>query len=263
MTPIPRSCYKYPSGVDQIRSEGIGYRKIERIDCEGPILNHMEGYRHPWKGFVSEEALFAVNQVKSLIIQTVKVLSRKQFILGTVYSLLTSRELDLMVASFNAQAFRIISPYILKDRHITASSLELKKAATVFLSELGAGEAERFAEIFVHVLEYDNAYRYRLLDLCDATSKERLGRREILRLISIIRERDSGECAEKYVRIARILAYGLWFPKVRRSFGKMIDCIDFCKMKSDNVDRYWMFTDPDYDFHGLDYQTRLSISKHL
>ena len=222
---IPRECFKYQTGEQQIASENNKYFEITGISTNESILLRVKGANEYWKVYTDAETLFATNQVKSLFIENARLLTRKQYILGTLYTFFSQKELQIFIDRFNHQAFRVMSPFILKDWHLSVFSRELHYCIFNFLLGLGLTEqsSDRFAEIFVHLIEYDNAYRFRLVDLISELTKEELAnpRQAILKLIRIAQDRDGG-LSDKYTVIAKVVSFGLYVPKIRRAFNKMI-----------------------------------------
>lgn len=252
---IPRECYKYSTGSDQIASEGNTYFQVEGLNCVNEIQLIIKDALMPWDVYTDRETLFATNQVKSLFIETIKLLTQKQFILGTIYTFFDKRELQRFTDSFNKQAFRILSPYILKDRHLTKTSKELHLNIFTFMYHLGLTEtsADKFAEIFVHLIEYDNAYRFRIMDVMDTMTKEEFNtpQQAISKLIGVILRRDWIGTSDKYLRILKLVRLALYLPKVRKAFDALVENMTIENLQTTDDDRYWMCLDGGYPFMGM------------
>lgn len=266
---IPRECFKYGSGVEQVSNEGGDPYEIEGISTEGIIQLKIKGAMATWAVYVSQETLSKTNAIKSLFIENIKLLSRKQFILGTIFTLFNKKELERWVGSFNRQAFRVAvagsEPYFLKEWHLTRVSQELMWCIFTFLHNLGISEekADKFSEIFIHMIEYDNAYRFRFQDIMSSVSKKdfKTPRKAILRLIELIRDRDSNECGDKYIRIAKIMSYALLIPKVKRAFMVVIEGVTFENLQLTEADKYWLCTSNTYKAMGMTNEERKEYAK--
>lgn len=266
---IPRECYKYGGGVEQVRNEGGEAYDIVGYSTNETIQLMIKDAMATWAVYVYGDILPKTNAIKSLFIENIKLLTRKQFILGTLYTFWNIKELSRFLQSFNRQAFRIASvskdPYFLKEKHLTRVSRELQFCIFIFLVELGIEEsiADKFSEIFSHILEYDNAYRFRFLDIMGSTSKEELksNHKAIRSLIERIKERDLEGIADKYIKIIKILKYALWIPRVKRAFNKVIEEMDIENLQPQEADRYWFCTKNTYKFMGMTDEERKSYAQ--
>ena len=106
---------------------------------------------------------------------------------------------------------------------------------------------QSFYQAAQYVIQYDWAYRVRLLDLCNETTLEKLHtspRAEIKRLMQINKERDLPEVHEKLNKFANLLRFLLLFPPFRRKFREIVTELP----KMDESDRYWASMKTDYRF---------------
>ena len=262
---IPRECFLFGTPEQQVAGEGGDPYEITGITFENGIELVIKGADFNWKTYHAPDAMFYANIVKSFFIEQVKLLTRKQFIIGTILSFLSIKELNYFLDRFNFQAKRIISPYLLKDWYLTKFSQELHLAIFTFLHQLGIKEetADFFSTVFIHLIEYDNAYRFRLADLLSTTDQLRLLQpiSEIDRLITIARYRDIGDIPDKYIRVAKILKYALFIPKVRKAFNKAIRTVDMKNLQLDDCDKYWICMPNEYKFMGMDNEQRREYAK--
>jgi hypothetical protein len=266
---VPRECYKYGSGFEQVANEGGKPFEITGISTNETIQMSIAGAMATWAVYVDGNILSKTNAIKSLFIENVKLLTRKQFILGTLYTLFNTKELERFIESFNKQAFRIAvagnEPYFLKEKHMTQCSRELQFSIFTFLVELGIKEqtADRFSEIFSHILEYDNAYRFRFMDIMGETTKEDLqsSHKAIRHLIGVIKQRENNQCGDKYMRIVKLLHLALYIPKIKRAFLKTIEQTDITNLQPQQADLYWMCSKNSYPFTGKTDEERMSYAQ--
>lgn len=141
----------------------------------------------------------------------------------------------------------------------------------VFLTEYGIDRdvAESFAEVFATLIEYDNAYRYRIEDLTSETYKEKLLRspiKEVQRLVLIHKDREpshGGMTQEKVAVLGKLLSYVLLIPSIRRAFKKALLASDFARFQLDDADRYHTLLWSDYNFTGKSIDERIEIYKEI
>ncbi len=173
------------------------------------------------------------------------------------------KSIDKILSSFNKIAWGIVSPYVLKPEYMTGLASELQGLIFAFMIRCGLDNqvSKMFCTIFGSVIEYDNAYRYRLEDIFTETTKEALQanpKKEIKRLISLYcsREKDWG-VAMKFKTIHKLVSVFFWIPKVKQAFIKALDGCEFKRLQFDDIDRYWCNPRLDYDFFGESYVDRM------
>jgi len=258
---IPRECYKYSTGEAQMNQEQISCKEnlleVSGFDWNGALKTNIKDAMFPYKSYVSDEIMWATNMVKSNFMEALKLLTRPQYLPGTLYTLFRQKELEKTIQSFNQQSWRVISPYILKDQHLSNFAKELHWCIFTFLYELGITEehADRFATIVSHLIEYDNAYRFRIQDLFSEVTK--LTPKEIKRLARISKERDSEGVSKKITTIATIISLGLWIPKVKRAFNKVAEGVTIENLYYETDDIYWVALREDYLYQGKTKEQRM------
>lgn len=253
------------AGAKQVESESNEIYILEKVEADPTkgIFTYIQDAQFPLKGFPSSDAIFAINQIKKIVVETVKILG-KWYLLPLCVGLLLQKQ--NIIEAFNKIAWKVISPYVLKFHYMTKFSQTLHGIVLVFLMEMGITEeaAERFATIFVHLIEYDGAYRYRMIDLFSETSKERIikdPRKEIKRIAALSQERDEQIVAYKFDKAANILSYLLLVPSIKRAFKKSIEQSNFKDLQYDDIDLYWSLCRTDYRFMGMGYKDRLKYAE--
>lgn len=241
------------------------------------------------KGYPSPESVSAVNIVKRLFIESIKVFSTPELLIGGLACLISPRRTKIVgkiISAFNRLAYGIVSPYMLKPELMTPCSSELQGIIYAFLIRIGIDkdQARHFAEIFGTLIQYDNAYLYRIEDLCSETTKEKLmmnPRKEIKRLTALFLEREKRKgqvdlkiiadplahshmdnpnyysVSRKFKIVSRLISFALIFPKTRKSFIKAIENSEFERLQYDEADRYWVRGRTDYDFFGEPLHVRM------
>jgi hypothetical protein len=227
------------------------------------IFVYIKDAMFPYKSFPTPDSVFAVNVVKALFIESVKLLS-KWYYLFTLFFLLKDRH--ELIESINRIGWKIISPYVLKYQYLTKFSKTLHFIVFTFLNQLGINEksADRLATIFVHLIEYDNAYRLRIADIMTYSSKEKFAnntQKEIKKLIGILEDRDGIQVSSKFSRFAKLIHYALYIPKVKKALIKAVVDSDFDDLKADESDKYWCVIRTDYKFMGMTNEQRQEYAK--
>lgn len=254
---IPKECYKHTSGEEQIYQEMQGYKtgnvEIESINFEGSIYLNIKDAPYPIKTCVTEHQLWSANMMKSVLMGMIKL------------SPFPNR--DKFIDVFIRLGEKIMSPALLKEEHLSVFARELHWCVFTFLVEVGVDEvkADKVAEIFVHLIEFDNAYRYRLLDIFYTTSKEKLSKpiTELQRIIKMIEYRDNYTVSVKFKLVGRLILLALLLPKYRRAFKKVVDGVDLKNLQPDDGDKYWMYCRSDYRFFNLDVEQRMELAKAM
>lgn len=227
------------------------------------IYINLIGAKYPLKNFPEDRIIFDCNQVKAIIIESVKNIKWYWiFIAPFLY-----KDRQNILDSFNRISWKIMSPHILKYQYMPPFCKTLHYVILRFLMGIGFTEesADTFALIFSSVVDYDGAYRYRVLDLMSETSKEKLSnspRSEINRLIKLETERDDKFVGSKLNKVAMLVNVVLLIPKIRKAFIMAISTSNFEDLQADESDRYWFCIRTDYKFMGMSLEERKEYAKN-
>lgn len=276
---LPKHIYENISGAETIISEAKRGEKIrgwafESVEYGDGIEISIEGADYPQKGYAPPEAVWAVNTIKSILIEAISIVTMREGIGAFAIMASSSFKRKLVVLKrvidgFNKIGWSIISPYILKEQYQTPFTREIQKLTYRFLIHLGftsefvsgftVDPALKFSKIFAHAFEYDNAYRLRVQDLFNETTKEAMvenPRKEIKRLIDILGERDMEYVADKFRKIGTLISVLLLHSQFKDALVKALSEADFSKLQPDENDRYWMCHREDYKFFGKSHEER-------
>lgn len=260
---VPVECFLYPSGEQQIQAEGGEHYEIETLDFRESFKVYVKGAEFPFEGYVTNEMLWATNQAKSVFIEAIKILSKPQFLLGTVITLLFFRE--QLVDSFNRLGHRIMSPVMLKDKHISPFAREFQFMIFEFLRHLIKEEkADKVSEIFSRIIDNDDAYKQRLKDIFSMTSKEKLLKpKELTRLVGIMYERQGKHDWIKKVKAVVFLLRVVIFlsPSARKGYKSAVQAVNLDNLILHWNDLYWSVYKKDYDFAGMKWEDRMKFVK--
>ena len=213
------------------------------------VLRHVEGATHPAKGIPQPQAIYELNIIKTFTKEFIRYLPFFWFFVSK----------DKIFSSFNVIFDRAMTPYKVNRIYMCKSAYGLYRTIREFLHTTGVNEkiADETAYNIAHFMEYDDAWRYFIQDLATEANEYNLiiqPRKEIKRLISILRERATKTVAEKLARMVSPLIYLLVIPKYRHAFiqaSQHIKCMQF-----DEADRYWVSFRDDYKFFGKTFEER-------
>ncbi len=164
---------------------------------------------------------------------------------------------------------RIRIPY-LKEQYYDPMCRELWRFFYHFLMGIGITEetSYQFGKRIATIFQYENAYREPLKDIFSETSKEKISRKEIKRLMDVFSER-CGLTIEsnKFTSIGKLLNWCLLIPKVNKAFYKALEKVDFKKLQQSDGDRYHSLHRSDYKYGGRTWEVReaeyQNIRSHL
>jgi len=218
--------------------------EVERIEFNSGIKMFLKGYNHPQKGCPTIEALVAINLVKRFSLELIKLLG--------IFLLL--KPITTVIKSYNRCLWPITSEFILKYEFLTPVAQEIYNIVLSILTDLNVPieEASKTSKLIAHVVQYDQAYRFRIQDLATETTKEQLANpcKELIRLLELNRQRDYKEVSDKIKKIGKLITFALYIPKVNRIFRNAIQQCKLEKMQFDTDDRYWASKQTDYRYFG-------------
>lgn len=207
--------YKNQPIYNEISGEG---EYVEKITYDEGTLLHLSGHPYPYRGMPSAEALSAINKAKHILLKR-----------PWRYT----------------EAHRLVLPYALPLPHLTPTAL----GVLILLKDLPFSLRNTIA----HIIEYDAAYRFRLMDLATETSKVELTShpfRELTRLIALHKQRDYPEIHAKLQKVTW-LRYLLLLPPVKKTFIKAIQRTPWNLLTFDEIDAYWTTKKIDYNYFGI------------
>ncbi len=269
----PDDVFANRSAVGEILREGnitydLDITKPKPIEYPqtGGILIHITGAKYPKRGFPFPEAIWAINLAKKFFVALLKILTikgmRGWLFVGFLPFKKKVKVLEQTLEQYNRLAYGAISPFILKERYLTPCAGEVIYLSSVFLTKLGISNevAAQTADILGTIIEYDNAYRFRLQDIMSETTSQALfntPRKEINRLIDIWLERELSEDVKvKVKKIQKLLNLAFRSSKVKEAFRQAIMTSILPNLQADAADRYWMDMKADYNYNGIPYADR-------
>jgi hypothetical protein len=230
---------------------------IERDDyVEGKgILVYYLHVPYPRKGVFNPQVLFALNQVKKIIIE--------------FFRLLAKPTPTRMCISFNVvfdKVFRGKGRFNMKAHLMCPTAFNFGNFVHMVLVDLGVPNdtAREFAFNVAQILQFDDAYRYRFQDITTELNVElfkKNPRKELWRLYGILHARSVDAVAwEKVIFIMKPMSLLLYLPKLKRSFIKNVHFLKSCERDID--DWYWVcLREDNYNYGGLPLLERIQQFK--
>lgn len=246
---------------------GLRFHIFERVEYpeSGGIFVYYRGLKYPKKGFPFPEAVASVNILKRNIRYLLMVFSSKGALLPLFAFALQpwkvkTQTIIRILSELNRISQSIIQPYVLQENRYSVPVNEYGKFVHAFLRSIGCGYEAEMAQIAKTLIEYDDAYRYRIEDMITEASKEMLlknPRKEVTRLIGEYLKREKAAQVIDMAKAARLLASVIFLhPRIKKAFRSGIEAMDFQKAGLDEADSYHVLNWSDYDFWGKSFDTR-------
>lgn len=239
---------------------------------EGVMID-LEGAEFPQKGVAIPLTMQRINAVKRIITESTKLIKQKEFILIGVFFMLKTIKgrinfIEKIVHAFNSVCIKIIDNSFFKRYYLTsvARNLDLLISRTMMNMGINKTVSQDFGRVISAVIEFDNAYRFRMQDALSEIDYDELKTkpaRELLRVLKLYEERDNKIVSSKIIilrPIIRLLFLSKWF---RDAFILALESIKFDEMRFDENDKYWVCQRGDYEFFGLSYEERMDMIEHM
>lgn len=245
---IPKEYYQNdPKKIINDNQVFFSTKHFELVKNKGALV-HVHGATYPRKGIPKPEIIYAINILKELIKQGARhpylILGGKNRVLG----------------SLNAVFAKSFNPYKVHEDYLCPTARHISLIISLFLKEVGVDEqtAKETGYNLAQIAEYDDGWRYRIQDMATEADTFNLyenPRREILRLMSLWKERDREGVFLKMEKLAKPLLYLLYIPKYKKAFRKTVTYVK--GMAYDEADWYWVCIKDDYKFGGIEYADRI------
>ena len=244
------------SAREQIISENVDqvYWSTTHVTTEDGYMQWLEGATFPRRSLCEPETMHKLNIVKRLTVGFLKMWPLIFFNKKKLFNIYV----DI--------CWKVMNDKIMKYRLMTPLAQEIQDMSYSFTQKLGFGDGDciRFSKVFSCIVEYDDAYRYRIEDIMTETTKWELIARpysEFKHLSKIIKDRDDPTVGYKFGMIIKYLYLFLLIPKVRKAFNETLEECNFSKLQMDNIDFYWCCMRKDYKYGGFSHEQREKIFK--
>ena len=286
---LPKETYSEQDSKEQIDTESIGVPELNvkwvqhrdkvvilrdgmpewavdprcpPIDEEGVVLVVKETPFY-FRSTVDAYNMFAMNMVKAIIIEPFKLLDWT-FIPPLLSIILSKKKMQKALLSFNKTAWKILSPYVLKEEYLSSFAKEIHIFIATFLVNLGMTEhsSNQCARIISHLLENDNAYQLRTKDAFSILDTVTNPRQQLKYLIKEINKRELA-IGNKVTRLIKLFRTLLIIPRYKKAFQAACDEVVWSDLRSDENDLYWTAFREDYNYQGLTKKERLEKALKL
>lgn len=239
------------------REERVIDAKKEKTSLEkvvfpkgGGILTYLRGYKEPYRGFPYFEMVERVDDIKKI---SKKVFSRiyhdtkgiKRLKLLFLFPMLRT-----IINGFRYALWFHTSKFKMR---IKRYSQPMREIYRVWNTLGDSEEIKEWRDIVCMILEFDNAYRYRVQDILSELNKETLKKnplKEILRLMDLLIERELEEGVQNKWKEMRDL--GGFYLRIARGLLSMVQEflleINLEEVKFSKEDLYFCVMRTDYDF---------------
>lgn len=164
-----------------------------------------------------------------------------------------------------------LGEFFIKDNEYSVPVWEIGKFVENFLVNLGLTRvAKQYARLVMMILEFDNAYRYRVQDMFSAVDVRLWGKSEWINKAleiylqrEILRPHEEEFGARGKIIKLRLLKYILWIPKVNKAWRKAAESIDYEKVFFDKNDRFHISYWKGYNFEGKTFEQRFSVVEKI
>lgn len=228
--------------------------KMELVENFGMCITY-KNVPYVKKGFPTPEALYAINQVKKLILEFLKLCKNPFFLIGILFT-----DKNKLLQSFNVVFDKIFGNQAIKEQFMCRSAFYLAKFVHSATKRLGVDEstAKQFSLNIAQIIEYDDAYRYRFQDLMKELDVGKIKispRKELQRIFEILLTRSSKDDGSGRTKIVYLVAflkiYVIFFKKTIEEIEIIKNC------QPDSHDTYWMCLRNDgYNYFGLSVEER-------
>lgn len=258
-----------PSMRKVMSAQGNYVYITEKIEpSEFGQLMRYKGVPYLRQGFIFPEAAEAVNNLKRLLVMFLAIIKGKG-IKGRIGAGLAHFcwIADWMFLWYNPNTDKV-QRIFLKPNRYRQSIRELIKLVNSFISNAGITvftpetHYKDFGLVIGTLLEYDNAYHWRMEDLFSVVDWKEMRenpRKELQKILVIYQQREKQGIEFKLETIIRVMRLLFLVPNIKKAFQKALDSIDTSKLPMVKDDSYFTMIYEGYDFQGKNMEERKKI----
>jgi hypothetical protein len=265
---IRENVYRHNTAVEDIEDESQLIYWVEDIIFDKGVYQYIRGMEYPSRNFAPQDMLASLNIVKRMIIESFRVITYLPLIIRP------TKFITKVLQSFNEVAYKkVLHEFLWQPEMMTPVSQEIRIFITRFLIKLNIPleTSIHTADVISHFVNGDNAYRWRLQDLFNESSKDKLRkpRKELKRLLQINSDREvfGRGVWEKFKTVYTVLSLILLIPKVKRAWNYALDVVEYNKLIPDKIDKFEMCCIPEksssYNYLGKTAKERRMMINHL
>ena len=238
----------------------------------GGIFNFYEGQLYPQKGFPYPEATWRNDTVKRANMFVVRILANPMLLPAWFFFLISpwflkKKLLSSILEHWNRLTYYLLSPCFLKENRYCESVRELRVLIHETMKNLGLDsyESSMAAQTIATIIQYDDAYRYRMEDLLTEVTAIDFYRKPfgtMHQIAELIKEREI-DVKPKLLAITKVASLLFLVPRFRRAFRQSLKKVDWGKLQLDEIDRYHCLNRDGYNFFGQTFEERIEHYKKI
>jgi len=267
---ITRNMKEIPIHPSEIPPPGDTYPLLKvEFPSEGGVLSYQEGLEQPYRGFPFFEVVEKIDLIKKVSRASLSGLyhsfKTKKWLLFTLIPAVWMFK-NLLYAGVYA-LYRVIERTRIKPRYYSQAIRELYRAFSY-----PQGESSKMLELRLMlrdlvcmILEFDNAYRFRVQDLLEELNKTSLKKnpiKELNRIFTIVQEREKTQEIKDTWTLVKL--FNSLYLRFDYQFKKMVVNIlkelDIDKIKLTVEDKVFAGKRKDYVFGYIDKQNVIDKS---
>lgn len=245
----------------------VEYFEILPEGCQA----HVVGERYPIRGNTPNDHVVTLTQYKKIVPMLIWFLLGQNDSKTTFTKKNVFQKIFIVLAILQFQEFFINWIwYGLQDLYFT----DIKRYGQPVREMYRVIKHEKIRDIFCALIEKDTAYRYRFQDIATELDKKAFNvnpYREIRRLYDILRSREYDPTDDQKVLgmhkfknvIGLVLLYLRFKPKLVNELKRIVNDVNVDEVKLSIEDIYWTNRYPDYNFRGINLETRLQEYENL
>ena len=237
---------------------------------EGGIFWYYEGMKYPRKTNPTPEAVYANDNVKRTLMFFINSFSKKVFFLSFLgfavmpWKMKLKAVEEILIQWIRVADYQLTTFYLKPERYCNFCR-ELRGIVERFLKLLGFSEyvSVQTAKIFVTLIQYDDAYRYRIEDIFSELSPDMILNRPfkaIKRAVETYSERETDKTiVHKFKAFGTLISLALRIPRIKRAFKKSFAEANYENLCLDEIDRYHTLIWSVYKFQGISLEDRVKM----
>jgi hypothetical protein len=249
----------------------------------GGVLSYHVGDKYPVKGWPFKEAVYAIDTIKRAMINGAKLLTSSPLRYIAGIALLLPRSLKRKMFHRAAEEFTNYTDVVFdrwgrilpmsdeqgtefgfqgvcwKPQYYCDMVRELRRVALLIAGDDPINH--KLLDVLSMILEFDDAYRYRLQDgfgEIDGSAMLKNPRAELTRVFKLMERRGIGT-GTKFAQFAKLIPFALRLKDVQNMVRRFFEEADLTKLSLDEVDWYRCLLWGGYDFKGIPDQERASL----
>ena len=238
---------------------------------EGGTFMKLYGCSYLYKGYPDKEIVERVDLIKRVFMASVRLLNKSPFryFMPIIFLLFRKKVIKNLIYWYVNIFEQYLGKIQLPFKEFNVFSRELirvgLKFADTILDQSYRDRIEKLVYCLAMIMEFDNAYRWRVQDILGNINKDNLREnptKEIKRLFNIFIERDFG-IQDRIIVIKKIVLFLLLFKKFRTLVMQFLLELDIDKVKLDEADFYFCLMRKSYNYRGLSFEERMKMKDSI